>query len=123
VPPELVPIEDLNPDEPFGPITNGSCPQYNGKDQLVAQNLFGTPGGFCSPECSGIAETCPDHTQTVAKGTCFFNANNKKHCVAWCYVDSAQLFPSGTQCQCGATCQPYGPTDGEGNARGLCTFE
>ena len=43
------------------------------------------------------------------------------YCASRCYVDPE--FHGGHQCACGATCQPHGSQDGEGQLRGLCTFE
>jgi hypothetical protein len=82
------------------------------------------PGSYCAPICgTGFAAgDCPDHPQTVAEGTCFWIAGDVELCALRCFVDPF-LYASGSQCQCGATCQPYGGNDGDGNARGICTFE
>lgn len=114
-------LEDLDPTQPYGPIVNGSCAEWNGKAQTPFQNPFGLPGGYCAPECGGIAKACPEHTQTSAQGTCYATVGDKSYCASRCYVDPTLI--GGTQCQCGATCQPHGPADGEGNQRGICTFE
>lgn len=114
-------LEDLDPEQPYGPITNGSCSTWNGNPQQPFMNPLGLPGGFCAPECSGIAKSCPEHTQTAAKGTCYLVGGGTSYCVSLCWVDPVVI--GGTQCQCGATCQPYGAPDGEGNMRGICTFE
>jgi hypothetical protein len=83
--------------------------------------IGGVPGGFCSPPCTGVANSCPEHTQTAAAGTCGLNLGGEDHCFSRCWVDPNVI--GGTQCQCGATCQPSGGPDGEGNLRGICTFE
>lgn len=114
-------IDELDPEQPYGPITNGSCPDWNGKPQQPFDGPLGLPGGYCAPECSGIAMSCPEHTQTSADGTCYLIAGDKSYCVSLCWVDPTVV--GGTQCQCGATCQPYGGPDGDGNLRGICTFE
>ena len=69
----------------------------------------------------GLGNFCPNHDQTTAVGTCYIVLGDTNYCISRCYVDSEVI--GGTQCQCGATCQPYGGPDGEGNMRGLCTFE
>jgi hypothetical protein len=114
-------LDELDPDQPYGPIQGASCPEWNGLTQIPASNLFGTPGSFCSPECPGIAKNCPQHPQTAAAGSCYFSSGGKDHCVLRCWVDPTII--GGTQCHCGARCQPHGPPDGEGNQRGICTFE
>lgn len=119
-------LEDLDPTQPYGPIMNGSCPDYtSAQDEMIPQmpimNPIGVPGGFCSPQCSGLANYCPEHTQTSAQGTCYLVLGQDNYCITRCYVDSTIV--GGTQCQCGATCQPQGAPDGEGNMRGICTFE
>ncbi|PRP98112.1 hypothetical protein [Enhygromyxa salina] len=123
---EVCPIEELNPDEPYGPIEGGNCSDYIGpQGNPIAQTPFDGPlgisGGFCSPACSGLADYCPGHKQTSAQGTCYLVGPNDNFCVARCYVNSE--FLGGHQCQCGAKCQPQGSPDGEGQMRGLCTFE
>jgi hypothetical protein len=71
--------------------------------------------------CMGLSNICPHHTQTTAIGTCHLSVGQDNYCVSRCVVDS-NIF-GGAQCQCGATCQPEGAPDGEGNLRGICTFE
>jgi hypothetical protein len=44
---------------------------------------------------------CPESSQTSAQGTCYIQVAGVDHCVSRCRVDP----------------------DGEGNMRGLCTFE
>lgn len=119
-------LEDLDPEEPYGPIVNGSCSPYTSEqgepiDQMPIMNPIGVPGGFCSPKCSGLANYCPEHSQTAAQGTCYLVLGQDNYCISRCYVDPEVV--GGTQCQCGATCQPQGAPDGEGNMRGICTFE
>jgi hypothetical protein len=114
-------LDELDPAEPYGPIVGGACSDWNGNPQVPTQNLFGIAGGFCSPACGGIAKSCPEHSQTSAKGTCGFVSNGVEQCMSQCWVDPTII--GGTQCQCGATCQPSGGPDGEGNLRGICTFE
>ncbi|MFO7566689.1 MAG: hypothetical protein R6X02_28860 [Enhygromyxa sp.] len=116
-------LDELDPEQPYGPVVNGSCPEWSGLEQIPLNNPFGIAGSVCSPPCSGIAQSCPDHTQTVAEGTCYLTVGDTNYCVSRCWVNSVDIFPSGTQCQCGATCQPVGGADGEGNLRGVCTFE
>lgn len=107
------PIEELEPNEPYGPP-----PCANG---LTLLDDLPVPGSYCAPACEGLAEACIEHSQTIAQGTCMWSGNPNL-CAMRCYVDP-YIFASGTQCQCGATCQPYGGVDGDGNARGICTFE
>ena len=114
-------LEDLDPTQPYGPITNNSCSDWNGNPQMPFQNPFGLEGGFCAPACSGLAMACPEHSQTSADGTCYIIVGEDSYCASRCYVDPTII--GGTQCQCGATCQPHGGADGEGNLRGICTFE
>ncbi|PRQ02910.1 hypothetical protein ENSA5_18480 [Enhygromyxa salina] len=114
-------LAELDPDQPYGPIEAGECPDWNGELQLPLQNPFGIPGGVCAPACAGLAEFCPDHSQTSAQGSCYLSVGDTNYCVSACYVDSTVL--GGNQCQCGARCQPHGSPDGEGNHRGICTFE
>ncbi len=116
-------LDELNRDEPYGPVEDGSCPTLMGLEQIPLEQPLGLPGSVCAPPCAGIAQTCWDHSQTVAAGTCMLTIGDENYCVARCWVNSAQIYPSGTQCQCGATCQPHGGADGEGNLRGICTFE
>lgn len=120
---QFCPIEELDPTQPYGPVTNGSCPAYGVNPQLPLQNPFGVPGSVCAPKCGGIAKLCPDHPQTTADGTCYISVGDTDYCVARCWVDPRHFGASGTQCQCGARCQPFGGPDGEGNLRGICTFE
>jgi hypothetical protein len=119
-------IEELDPNEPYGPIVNGACAPYMGEggDMLPQDPImspFGVPGGFCAPPCSGLANYCPESAQTSAQGTCYLQLGMTLYCISRCYVDPTVV--GGTQCQCGATCQPQGGADGEGNLRGICTFE
>ncbi|WP_146156324.1 hypothetical protein [Enhygromyxa salina] len=119
-------LDELDPDQPYGPIVDGACSDYISQSgDPIPQEPFMSPlgvsGGFCAPECSGLANACPEHTQTSAQGTCYLNGADASYCVSRCYVDSTVI--GGTQCQCGATCQPSGSPDGDGNMRGLCTFE
>jgi hypothetical protein len=119
-------LEELDATQPYGPIVNGACAPFTSEqgepiDQMPFMNPLGVPGGVCAPGCSGLANYCPDSTQTSATGTCYLQSGGELYCVSRCYVDSTVL--GGTQCQCGATCQPQGAPDGEGNMRGICTFE
>lgn len=114
-------LDELDPSEPYGPIEGGACPDWSGNPQEPIMNPLGVPGGFCSPPCGGVANSCPEHSQTSADGTCFLILGDTNYCISRCYVDPTVL--GGTQCQCGATCQPQGAPDGEGNMRGICTFE
>jgi hypothetical protein len=108
------PLEELDAAQPYGP------PPCSGD----AMELQGLPvdGSYCAPPCGGFAKDCPEHSQTIAEGTCYWNGGDNGFCALWCYVDP-YIYASGTQCQCGATCQPYGPNDGDGNQRGICSFE
>ncbi len=121
--PKSCSLEELDPSQPYGPVENGACPEWSGLEQIPLDQPFGIAGSVCSPPCSGVAQTCPDHNQTVAAGTCYLTVGDTNYCVTRCYVNSVDIFPSGTQCQCGARCQPQGGADGEGNLRGICTFE
>jgi hypothetical protein len=119
-------IEDLDLEQPYGPIMNGSCSPYisaQGDEipQMPFMSPFGVPGGFCAPKCSGLANYCPESSQTSAQGTCYIASGMDSYCISRCWVDSTIV--GGTQCQCGATCQPQGGPDGENNLRGICTFE
>jgi hypothetical protein len=119
-------IEELDPTQPYGPIENGACGLYTAESgemlpQVPFQSPLGVPGGVCAPGCSGLANYCPESTQTSAAGTCYIQAMGELYCVSRCWVDSTIV--GGTQCQCGATCQPEGAPDGENNMRGICTFE
>jgi hypothetical protein len=114
-------LAELDPSHPYGPVVNDSCPSWMGIDQRAIHNLFDLPGSVCAPECSGVAQSCPQHPQTAAAGTCYFSLDGVNYCVLRCWVDSTLI--GGAQCQCGARCQPHGPVDGEGNQRGVCTFE
>jgi hypothetical protein len=120
---QYCPIEELDLTQPYGPVTDGNCPNYGNSPQLALTNPFGLSGSVCAPKCGGIAKLCPEHTQTTADGTCFLSIGDTDYCVSRCWVDPLQFGASGTQCQCGARCQPYGGPDGEGNLRGICTFE
>ena len=106
------PLEELDPDQPYGPVVNGACPEGS-----VPQSLAGLDGTYCAPPCTGIADLCPGHSQSNGDGTCLNNGN----CALLCYVEPYNQL--GTQCQCGATCQPLGQSDGNGNPLGICTFE
>ena len=114
-------LGELDPNQPYGPVMNGACPNYDGAPQQPLVEPLGLPGNVCAPACTGAAMYCPEHSQTSASGTCYISSGNVNLCVARCYVDSTVV--GGTQCQCGATCQPHGAPDGEGNMRGVCTFE
>lgn len=119
-------LDQLDATQPYGPVMDGSCPDYVTEQnamapQMPVMNPLGVPGNFCSPKCSGLANYCPDHTQTSAAGTCYLQLGEDAHCISRCWVDPTVI--GGTQCQCGATCQPQGAPDGEGNMRGICTFE
>jgi hypothetical protein len=120
---QYCPIEELDPEQPYGPVSDGTCPNYGNSPQLPLQNPFSLPGSVCAPKCGGIAKLCPDHPQTTADGTCYIAMGDTDYCVARCWVDPMYFGASGTQCQCGARCQPFGGPDGEGNLRGICTFE
>jgi len=118
-------IDELDATQPYGPIVGGGCSDYtSAQGEMIAQmpieSPFGVPGGFCSPACSGLANFCPDHPQTTADGTCYISIGEESYCVARCWVDPTII--GGTQCPCGAVCQPQGANDAEGNMRGLCTF-
>ena len=113
-------LAELDPTQPYGPIQAGNCPDHAGQPQQPFMNLLGLPGGYCAPPCTDIGD-CPDHPQTSAPGTCYTELENQTYCALRCYVDSTWL--GGNQCQCGARCQPEGGQDGEGNLRGICTFE
>ena len=110
----------LDPSAPYGPPSNGVCPDYMGMPQMPFVDPFGLSGSYCAPACQGIAESCPPQGQTSAEGTCFINGNPSL-CALRCYVDPEVV--GGEQCQCGATCVPDGTTDGEGHQRGLCLFQ
>jgi hypothetical protein len=119
-------LEDLDPEQPYGPVVNGSCSDYISEQgepisQVAINGPAGVAGHFCSPKCSGLANYCPEHSQTSAPGTCYLVLGMDNHCITRCYVDSTIV--GGTQCQCGATCRPQGNPDGEGNMRGICTFD
>lgn len=119
-------LEELDPTQPYGPIVDGACGTYEGPqgdqiEQTPFDAPFGVPGGFCAPTCSGLANFCPGHTQTTAEGTCYIGGDPDNFCALRCYVDP--LVVGGTQCPCGARCQPQGGADGGGNLLGLCTFE
>jgi hypothetical protein len=122
---EVCTLDELDPTQPYGPVVNGACSDYTTDQGVMApqvpvMNPLGLPGSFCSPKCSGLANYCPESNQTSAEGTCYLTLGMDNHCISRCYVDSTLI--GGTQCQCGARCQPQG-TDGEGNMRGICTFE
>jgi hypothetical protein len=118
---DYCPLSELDPTQPYGPVVNGACPNYDGAPQLPLVEPLGLPGNTCSPECTGLANYCPESSQTTAQGTCYIQSGSDLLCVSRCFVDSTLV--GGSQCQCGATCQPYGPPDGEGNMRGVCLFE
>ena len=119
-------LEELDTDQPYGPVNGGACAPYKGPQgddiaQYPLMGPLGVSGSVCAPLCSGIANACPEHTQTSAQGTCYLNGPMGELCVSRCYVDPETI--GGTQCQCGAICRPDGSMDGEGNARGICTFD
>jgi hypothetical protein len=114
-------LAELDPNQPYGPVVNGSCPSWDGAPQLPLVEPANVPGSVCSPACSGLAMYCPEHSQTSASGGCYFLVEGDSYCAMRCYVDPT--FVGGNQCHCGATCQPQGAPDGEGNMRGICTFE
>ena len=114
-------LDELDPTQPYGPAVDGACPEWSGQPQLLVDAPFGLPGSLCAPPCSGIAKFCPEHTQTSAQAVCMLDAGDAEYCLPRCYVDPRVI--GGTQCPCGATCQPFGPLDSEGNERGVCTFE
>jgi hypothetical protein len=105
------PLEELDPAEPYGPVVNGSCPAGQTPTQLN-----GIPGSYCAPKCGGLSGLCPEHNQTIAEGQCI---TQDERCGLVCFVDP-YIYMSGTQCPCGATCQPV---PGLGAGRGLCTFQ
>lgn len=110
-------LDELDPNQPYGPAVNGECPL----GQTWLQSPFGIPGSYCAPPCEGLGNVCPQHDQTAAQGTCYIAAGEDTYCALRCWVDPKVV--GGTQCHCGARCQPQGAPDGEGNLRGLCTFE
>jgi len=118
-------LDELDPTQPYGPIQNGACPVWDPGSgttytQVPVNNPFGVSGSYCSPPCTGIANTCTQHPQTSASGTCSLIVGGQEHCSLRCWVDSTVI--GGTQCHCGATCKPHGGPDGEGNLRGTCLF-
>ena len=110
-------LDELDPSELYGPPENGAC----AFDQTAIENPFGLPGSYCAPQCEGLSNQCPEHDQTTADGTCYIADGENEYCALRCWVDPRIV--GGTQCHCGARCQPQGAPDGEGNLRGLCTFE
>ncbi len=106
------PIEELDAAQPYGPPP---CTA-----PAVLMDSLPVAGSYCAPPCGGVAQACPEHTQTIAAGQCTWGGEPNL-CALSCYVDPF-VFASGTQCQCGAVCQPYGGADGDGNLRGICTF-
>lgn len=116
-------LDQLDPEQAYGPVVDGACPNYGNSPQLPLQNPFGLPGSVCAPKCGGIAKLCPEHTQTTAAGTCYIQFEGTDYCLPRCWVNPYHFGATGTQCQCGARCQPFGGTDAEGNLRGICTFE
>ena len=114
-------LAELDPSEPYGPVVDGACPDWNDEPQVPVVDPFGLSGSYCAPACSGLANFCPDHAQSTAGGTCYLVVGETELCVSRCYVDPNHL--GGNQCPCGATCKPYGSPDGEGHARGLCLFD
>lgn len=119
-------LDELDPDQPYGPVVGGACSPYKGPQgdditQFPMMAPAGVMGNYCAPLCSGIANACPEHNQTSAQGTCYLNGPDGPLCASRCYVDPTII--GGTQCQCGAICRPQGNPDGEGNMRGLCTFD
>lgn len=120
--PEACDLEELDPEQPYGPVVDGECPEYSSFfQQTPFVNPFGLPGSFCAPLHGGIADYCPPHSQTTAKGAGYIGMGSSSYCALRCYLDPIML--GGAQCPCGARCQPHGSPDGEGNLRGLCTFE
>jgi len=114
-------LDELDLSQPYGPIEGGGCPDALGAAQEPIDNPFGVSGGYCAPACEGLSNQCPEHPQTTAPGTCYISIGETNYCALRCYVDPTIL--GGNQCPCGARCQPQGAPDGEGNMRGLCTFE
>jgi hypothetical protein len=118
-------LDELDPTQPYGPVIDGACADYDAGQGVMApqvpiMNPLGLPGSFCSPKCEDGTNQCPESNQTSADGTCYLTLGMENYCISRCYVDSTLI--GGNQCQCGARCQPQG-TDGEGNMRGICTFE
>ena len=114
-------LDELDAEQPYGKPVDGACPNWGNDPQLVADAPLGLPGSVCMPECSGIAKYCPEHSQSSAEGVCYLASGGVDYCALRCWVDSTVV--GGTQCPCGARCQPHGAPDGEGNQRGICTFE
>lgn len=116
-------LGELDPDAPYGPVIDGACPLYgpSGSWQIPVIQPLGLPGHFCAPIHGGIANYCPDPPQTTAEGIGYLWVAPHSLCVSRCWVDPTLY--GGNQCQCGARCQPHGNPDGEGNLRGICTFE
>lgn len=114
------PLEELNDSQAYGPASDGQCPDFDGDAQVLI-SAAALEGSFCSPPCQGIAGTCPQHDQTSAQGSCSLTLGGVDQCALRCYVDPFLI--GGTQCHCGAKCRPFGGPDGEGNLRGLCTFD
>ena len=106
--------------QPYSPVQGGSCTPFMGEDRFPFVDPAGLKGSYCAPPCTGIAKACPAVKNTSAEGTCFFITGDTEYCTAWCRVDAP---PGSPQCPCGATCQPYGPNDKDGNLRGVCLFK
>jgi hypothetical protein len=113
-------LGQLDPAQPYGPVVDGQCPDYAGVAQLPLENPAELEGTTCAPPCNGLLGWCPDHTQSSAQGTCYLTVDGADYCVNRCYVDPTHV--GGTQCQCGAICQPDGSVDSEGIMRGVCLF-
>ena len=106
--------------QPYSPVQAGACTPFDGQPRFAFVDPAGLLGNYCAPACLGVAQTCPDVAGTSAEGKCFFVKDGTQHCAAWCRIDA----PAGSaQCPCGATCQPYGPPDDDGNLRGVCLFK
>ena len=114
------PIDELDEALGYGPSDNGVCPDYEGVPQVL-MDLSDFPGSYCAPPCVGSSATCPDHAQTSAQGICVLFGGPQDLCGLRCFIDPFVV--EGSQCQCGAICRPSGPPDGEGNLRGICTFD
>lgn len=112
------PLEELDPRQPYGPVVDGVCPDYNNGPQQPFINPLGLPGSFCAPIHGGITDYCPDHEQTVAKGEGYLiGPDNNSYCALLCTLD--HQVGDGPQCPCGARCQPVGSQEG----KGICTWE
>jgi hypothetical protein len=108
------PLEELTPDLPYSPISDG-C---DGDEIELSPQGF--QGSFCSPPCGGLAEVCPGHQDTIATGSCLFGDDNQGYCALLCTYEVDPLW--GIQCPCGAVCESLGQEDGNGNTMGICTY-